>query len=811
MSSLKIKKINALSERENCPSCDIFKNDISQYQLKDIIGEGMFGKVKLGIHLLTNEKVALKIFDKSKISSNKEKMYIQREISILKKVKHYNIIKLYNIVQTEKHLFLVQEYASGHELLKYLESKENLSENEVCKFYQQIISGIEYLHEIGIAHRDLKLENILLTNKFNDIKIIDFGLSNIYDKESGELLHSSCGSPCYAAPEMIKGIEYEGVNTDIWSSGIILYLMLCKSFPFDDKNNSKLYQKILSGKFIMPNYLSNNAKDLLSKLLKVNPNERIKINEIKKHPWFNLVDPVKNYHKGIDINNTLLPIDDEIVKYMEKNFNITKNIIINYILKNNFNNVTTTYYLLLEKKIRKESESIADYKSDIYNRYINKNISKLSYYKNDIDLAIKNICNNCNEIKLQCLIPKIKNYHKIKNFLCNSLDLNKVRTLSKESSRGGTERNKVTKLLNVFSYRYKLIEEESSSYSKIKNKTYKLNCKNNKTPTTISTNRYKIKENKENNNFLKYTKRSSSIKYCVDKTKTNDLYLRLLKEKNYYNKNKMNYKYIPKTCKYSNHTNKSVDLKNKNNSILHKTQIDPIIEVIQKRKTIDNHINLGIQSTTNRSPKTIYYLYTKNLKNLLKSSPPKNKSQFDNSNNRTKKTSKNDYSNFSNNRFITTTFLGTSSNNIDDSKEITFKIFQSSKSPINFKENSKNNLKKNYFNIFEKREKNKKMNSLSQPKVNKKQKKSELSIDLSPGFYCINNYNNLNTNKVKRKNLLKFLNKNNKEKSNERNKNINQVHKKNNMKENGKIISSSKNNYNANLTQENKIKKISNI
>ena len=184
----------------------------------------------------------------------------------------------------------------------------------------------------------------------------------------------------------------------------------------------------------------------------------------------------------------------------------------------------------------------------------------------------------------------------------------------------------------------------------------------------------------------------------------------------------MNYKYIPKTCKYSNHTNRSVDLKNKNNSILHKTQIDPIIEVIQKRKTIDNHINLGIQSTTNRSPKTIYYLYTKNLKNLLKSSPPKNKSQFDNSNNRTKKTSKNDYSNFSNNRFITTTFLGTSSNNIDDSKEITFKIFQSSKSPINFKENSKNNLKKNYFNIFEKREKNKKMNSLSQPKVNKKQK-----------------------------------------------------------------------------------------
>ena len=113
------------------------------------------------------------------------------------------------------------------------------------------------MHEIGIAHRDLKLENILL-NRDKNIKIIDFGLSNKYNKENGELLQSSCGSPCYAAPEMIKGIQYHGLDTDIWSSGILLYLMLCKSFPFNDKNNSKLYQKILSGKFNLPNYLSFN-------------------------------------------------------------------------------------------------------------------------------------------------------------------------------------------------------------------------------------------------------------------------------------------------------------------------------------------------------------------------------------------------------------------------------------------------------------------------------------------------------------------------------------------------------------------------
>ena len=329
------------------------KNEISQYQIKGKIGEGMFGKVKLGIHLLTNEKVAIKIFDKGKIKNEKEVEYIEREISILKKLNHYNTIKLYNIIQNENFIFLIQEYVPNGELLHFLENPENmnLTENHICKIYQQIISGIEYLHEIGIAHRDLKLENILL-NRDKNIKIIDFGLSNKYNKENGELLQSSCGSPCYAAPEMIKGIQYHGLDTDIWSSGILLYLMLCKSFPFNDKNNSKLYQKILSGKFNLPNYLSNEAKDLLSKLLKVNPIERIKLDEIKKHPWFNLYNPKNNYFYGIDINKIIMPIDEEIIIDMI-NIGIEPNIVIDNIIRNCNNNITTIYYLLLQKKIKK--------------------------------------------------------------------------------------------------------------------------------------------------------------------------------------------------------------------------------------------------------------------------------------------------------------------------------------------------------------------------------------------------------------------------------------------------------------------------
>ena len=396
----KNQRINICEEYENKNNVskeykqdiNILKNDINQFQIKEIIGEGMFGKVKLAIHLLTNEKVAIKIFDKGKINSKKEKEYIEREISILKKLNHYNTIKLFNLIQNDDFIYLIQEYISGKELLHFIENNENLSEKDICKLYQQIISGIEYMHEIGIAHRDLKLENILLNYK-KDIKIIDFGLSNKYDRDIDELLHSSCGSPCYAAPEMIKGMEYHGINTDIWSSGIILYIMLCKKFPFNDKNNSKLYQKILSGKFLIPNNLSNEAKDLIINLLKVNPQERIKMRDIKNHPWFNLVNKNNNYFKGIDISKIIIPIDEEIVQEMQK-FGVDRKIIINDLLKNNFNNITTTYNLLLQKKVRNGKKSVADFCSDLYLNYINDEKNKINNYNNEIELIIKNRINN---------------------------------------------------------------------------------------------------------------------------------------------------------------------------------------------------------------------------------------------------------------------------------------------------------------------------------------------------------------------------------------------------------------------------------
>ena len=260
----------------------------------------MFSTVKLGTHSLTNEQVAIKILEKTKISKIEDKERINREIAIMKRVNHFNIAKLYAVVENKLTIYLIQEYVQGKEFMEYLNKKGKLKESEACKFFHQIIAGLDYLHQCGIAHRDFKPENILLTNDSQILKIIDFGLSNTYKK--GQLLNTGCGSPCYVPPEMIKEVGYNGALTDIWSAGVILYLMLCGNLPFYHDDNQILYEKILSGKYETPSHLSEDAKDILSKLLEVDPKKRINFEGIKSHPWFSLIDKKYMMNKGIIAN-----------------------------------------------------------------------------------------------------------------------------------------------------------------------------------------------------------------------------------------------------------------------------------------------------------------------------------------------------------------------------------------------------------------------------------------------------------------------------------------------------------------------------
>ena len=260
---------------------------------------------------------------------------------------------MYQVKETLNTICMIMEYAEGGELFNYIIEKGNLSEDESRNIFQQIIDAIYYLHQMGVCHRDLKPENILFDSKDRKkIKIIDFGLSNLYITENishndrlslstqKELLETPCGSPGYAPPEMILGCKYDGIMTDIWSCGIILYAMLCGCLPFDDFSEDKLYSKIIRGRYDYPPMIeiSDEAKNFINSILVVNPKERANIEEIRNNKWF-----LKNYKPimGLYISICEIPISDLIVKEMEKR-DYEKKKIVKYIKNNNHNSLTTT-------------------------------------------------------------------------------------------------------------------------------------------------------------------------------------------------------------------------------------------------------------------------------------------------------------------------------------------------------------------------------------------------------------------------------------------------------------------------------------
>ena len=236
------------------------------------------------------------------------------------------------------------EHCSKGELFDYIVAQGRLTEKEAWKFIEQILSGVEYIHKLNFVHRDLKPENLLLDENMN-IKIVDFGLSNIFQDQ--EMLKTACGSPCYAAPEMVAGKKYVPSWVDIWSCGIILYAMVWGYLPFEDPDTSKLYQKILSGEFEVPEFMTSLVKDLLHKVLNTDPKKRYTINDIRNHEWF------KKYHSkeppkaGIYIGYNQIPVDEEVVSLL-KDFGINSDYAKNLIGWKH-NHITAWYFLLMKK------------------------------------------------------------------------------------------------------------------------------------------------------------------------------------------------------------------------------------------------------------------------------------------------------------------------------------------------------------------------------------------------------------------------------------------------------------------------------
>ncbi|XP_075910442.1 serine/threonine-protein kinase BRSK2-like [Petromyzon marinus] len=255
---------------------------VGPYRLEKTLGKGQTGLVKLGIHSVTGRKVAVKIVNREKLSES-VLMKVEREIAILKLIEHPHVLKLYDVYENKKYLYLVLEHVSGGELFDYLVKKGRLTPKEARRFFRQIISALDFCHSHSICHRDLKPENLLLDEK-NNIRIADFGMASLQVGDS--LLETSCGSPHYACPEVIRGEKYDGRKADVWSCGVILFALLVGALPFDDDNLRQLLEKVKRGVFHMPHFIPPDCQALLRGMIEVDAEKRLQLEQVQKHSWY---------------------------------------------------------------------------------------------------------------------------------------------------------------------------------------------------------------------------------------------------------------------------------------------------------------------------------------------------------------------------------------------------------------------------------------------------------------------------------------------------------------------------------------------
>ncbi|XP_062108901.1 CBL-interacting serine/threonine-protein kinase 1 [Humulus lupulus] len=283
---------------------------LGKYELGRTLGEGNFGKVKLAHDHKSGNLFALKILQKNRIINLNITDQIKREIATLKLLKHPNIVRLHEVLASKTKIYMVLEYVTGGELFDRIANKGKVTEAQGRKLFQQLIDGVSYCHSKGVFHRDLKLENVLVDAKGN-IKISDFGLSALpqHFRDDG-LLHTTCGSPNYVAPEILANRGYDGATSDIWSCGVILYVILTGYLPFDDRNLAVLYQKILKGEALIPKWLSPGAQNMIRRILDPNPVTRITMESIKSDEWFQQCYVPPNAYEEEEEEDTYVDNDD---------------------------------------------------------------------------------------------------------------------------------------------------------------------------------------------------------------------------------------------------------------------------------------------------------------------------------------------------------------------------------------------------------------------------------------------------------------------------------------------------------------------
>jgi len=504
------------------------------YILEETIGEGAFAKVKLGTHIHTGEKVAIKILNKEKLFEEAlednlangiegcDIQKIRKEINILKRLRHKNVIQLYEIMESKTNLYIVMEYCEGKELFDYIVRHKYLSEKEACRFFQQIIDGVEYLHLSNITHRDLKPENLLLDHK-KRIRISDFGLSNMGEKIDS-LLETPCGTPSYAPPEMLRGEKYNGVFSDIWSCGIILYTMLVGNLPCAESKEDLIYENIMTHNYYFPDNISDEAVDLIENMLKIDPSERYDFEQIKSHPWFNLVEP--KLKPGIVYGVHKIPIDENILKKVE-NYGYDKNKCKKSIENNNYDSYSSIYYLTLKQFTRENKSSISDLFSDEYLNYLKdyknwlkpEEINNPLFMNYEVEMPFEIEQEKAkNYISNALLAYNDKNKKKNKNIEaipeeesknCNDIDVNLNYPLSTKNNNNSVNK----RVFNNEIEKYKKEEEEKL------NKSMEERSKEQKNKSTKNKNNNYKTEKKLNLNSPNLSNINSSIVSNMNKNK----------------------------------------------------------------------------------------------------------------------------------------------------------------------------------------------------------------------------------------------------------------------------------------------------
>ncbi|KAL0822474.1 hypothetical protein ABMA28_004531 [Loxostege sticticalis] len=323
------------------------------YDLLDTLGSGHFAVVKLARHVFTGEKVAVKVIDKSKLDEV-SKSHLFQEVRCMKLVQHPNVVRLYEVIDTQTKLYLILELGDGGDLYDYIMRHESgLSESLARDYFRQIVRAISYCHRLHVVHRDLKPENVVFFEKLGVVKLTDFGFSNKFCP--GQKLETSCGSLAYSAPEILLGDSYDAPAVDVWSLGVILYMLVCGQAPFQEANDSETLTMIMDCKYTIPQHISNSCKRLIGRMLVREPEKRATLSEIATDPWVTAGEgiTIEDFDTPLVTKEQLSEEDrSAIIQRMVNGAIATKEEILEYLEKNDYNHITATYYLLAERKLR---------------------------------------------------------------------------------------------------------------------------------------------------------------------------------------------------------------------------------------------------------------------------------------------------------------------------------------------------------------------------------------------------------------------------------------------------------------------------